>query len=192
MNESKKIKIAKEIKFNCKIIIYSFIIGIISYPLLAFYDGGFKAITMRNSRMESGIAPTEASYSLFKEKLKVFSENVYILGDKNNTLQKRMAYENWNGFEHNSSDSIFKKISKQYLLFGTVYQVSMGGENPNIGVLYYDNYGTLTNTIEKIFGRFGILRSFWIFLVSSIIIISVRYLFIFTRKTIKWINRYSQ
>ena len=192
MNESKKIKIAKEIKINYRIIIYSVIIGIISYPLLALNDGGFKAISLRNNGVKTDVIPSETSYSHFREKCKEFSDDVFILGDKNNTLEKRMTYAEWRFYDNILFDSIYKKIGEDYLVLGTVYNISIGGDNPNIGVYYYANYETLSNTIEKIFGRFGIVRSLWIFFFFSTGIISIRYLYIFTKQTIKWVKKYSQ
>ena len=189
MNEIEKRKTVKEIKINFRLIIYSFIIGVFSYPLLALYEGGFKAIYLNNNYdniIKIGLSNTE--------KLKEFSNEVISLGYKNNTLQHEVYYADWRNLEDFDPirDSLLESFKKSYLVFGEVYQVSTASNSSTITIYSYSYTLTLRNTIDKLFGQFGIIRSIWIFLISSLSIILFRYLFIFTKKTIKWINKYSE
>lgn len=189
MNEIEKRKIAKEIKINIRIIIFSFMIGIISYPLLALYDGGFKAIYLNNNYdkiINIGL--------INREKLNEFSHEVISLGYKNNTLRHDIYYSDWSNLENFDPirDSLLERFKKSFLVFGEVYEVSTATNSSRIIIYLYSYNLTLRNTIDKIFGQFGIIRSIWIFLISSLGIISFRYIFIFTKKTIIWINKYSE
>jgi len=183
MDEIKKVKVAKEIVLNIKVIIVSLLLAIISFPLLALYDGGYKACNLRDNYVNS---------ILDNEKLKTYKHDVISLGYENNTLQSRVYYDDFKNIKRTDLDSPFFNFDKAYLVLGEVYRVSTSSNSSTITIYLYTYIETLNCTIEKIFGKYGIMRSVYIFFILSFISISFRYLFIFSKRSILWVKKYSK
>jgi len=184
MEHRNKVKIAKEIRVNFKILTLSLILGIISYLTLAIYDGGFRAWYLHENQLNIIIK----NDTIDEHGLDKFSNEAYKLGKKNNTLVSKTYYSDSTYLDPLRVESRLEKAQKAFKYFGYVYECGWDLSFNKTRVVLYSNIETLKNTKEKVFGRYGITRSICIFLIILLSVIIVRYLYFF----VKWVYKYSK
>lgn len=160
--------IAKEIKVNFKLLIVGLVIGICSYPVLAYLNHGFKSISYRNQLQQ-----------LSKDFYGYEGSTTDTLTDEQNSSKK------YSDFKSKQAQLISEVLS--YMPEEDIVLVS---PDPILRPTYQDRIAwgsALNNNIQRAFGEDTILSSIGIFLLASLILIAGRYVFKYSKSGMKWV-----
>jgi hypothetical protein len=172
-NGDKKSKfIAKEIKVNFRLILIGLLIGACSYPIIAYFNHGFKSLHYRS------------------ENQKLTKEFYGYDGSVTDSLTDEQSNSKRYGD--------FKLKQEQLKSEITSYMPSQDIVLVSPSIPYQTNYdriawgSALDNNIKRVFGAETIRSSIGIFLLVSFILIIGRYILKYSKSGIKWVNSHAK
>lgn len=187
MEEESKIKLAKNIKLNFKLLMISLLIGIVSYPIIGFLNGGFKAISLQKD-FET-ICKTE------NQKCEKVLREISSLGSKYETEEYYTSklpitkMDKILGGGEADGKKLWKRYESMYYASSEIKQLDRFDDFVSLKMVSYNK--TLINTKNRSFGKPAIFDALTIFFVLSFITIIGRYILIAIRKATNWTNKYS-
>jgi len=222
MNENNKIRIAKNIKYIFRLFIFSLIIGVLSYPILPFFNNGYNAINLKNEYKNN-------CSNKINDKCSEIRDEIIEIGQKENTTETTLERKRFIDFRDDTGISVqayfmidymgevkisdledlmkkrnelerFKNWLNKYNDKGRVelLSISSGGSeiiddgNAFVFIHFIDFEKTIQNTIKKSFGQKGFLKSLKIFIYTFLLLTICFYLFHYGKQMFNWVSKYSK
>lgn len=161
--------IAKEIKVNFKLILIGLVIGACSYPIIAYFNNGFKSLHYRSE---------------YQKLIKAFYGYE---GSATDTLTD----EQFNSKRYSDFKNEQARLESEISSYMPQEDIVVVSENPILYPTYQDRIAwgsALDNNIKRAFGEDTIWSSVGIFFLASFVLILGRYIFKYSKSGIKWIN----